>query len=985
MRAGLEPRIVHEWLEPLNLDLSGLLAESATRQAEIIRFYTPHQFSGKAVEISSKERAGLAVLGWAVGEHALVVGATKTLLQALFELFLALEEPETAAYLFQQAYPEPETQVTYFTRLVRLKLAQEDYEAAEAALSALHESNPASYSAFLAEAEIALHRQDWKKATEIYREALQTSPESVSLQVGLARCALEMGDQAEARRRLQRVEEMPQIHSGALWQIERLWRELGEAEKAAIVSRQYAEQRASKLEQLAGRKTASLRPEDGLEILPELGKAAEGEGLDRQAYEVLKEVFGHEEFRPGQEQVIASVLAGRDTLAVLPTGAGKSLCYQLPALLLSKPSLVLSPLISLMKDQFDKLPPALKAHTLIINSSLEPAEAARRLKEVSQPGNNIRLIYAAPERLRQLHFVYAMQRAGLGLLVVDEAHCVTMWGNDFRPDYLFIKRVLAGMGQPGPALLAVTATATPEIATEIERELGRKLHTVRGSIFRPNLSFEVEKVKFKIEERYERVAEFCESLEGSGIIYARSREKCEELAAFLNRRGLSAYHYHAGMDSEDRRKTQESWSKGRTRIIVATVAFGMGIDKPDVRFIIHLNPPSSLENYLQEAGRAGRDGQTSQCLLLYSSSDKANLSRWQREEREQLSLEMLRTIYRVVSRRLGAEKRGVVALSAILDTLYASSPALDETIVRVGLSLLERAGLLERSYDLPPTATVTLPARLPKEDAGLQTFLRTTRLRLGNSATINLVNLASELETAAPELEKRLLEWAGKGWLEYAPTRRDLYLELKEAGNDARARLEELLARMQQEADRRLDELEDYLKAGDCRQSLLGRHFGEKLKANCGVCDNCRKTVETKAAAHDWLHAGSSARTAPAPAPRNRSRARTGNAVEAISETEATKMTLSCLSLVTGNGEARVGRTGLVRLLLGQQSALGVRANNPYKGCMEGKLKVKEVEALVEKLITQGLIEEQAVARVSGGIYQGLKVSLNGQDWLDMN
>src|SRR5436305_5074819 len=254
--------------------------------------------------------------------------------------------------------------------------------------------------------------------------------------------------------------------------------------------------------------------------------------------------FGHDSFRPHQEAIISHVLEGRSVLGVLPTGAGKSLCYQLPALLLPRPTLVISPLIALMKDQLDGLPPAVYPKATLINSSIEFDELERRLAGIE--AGQYRLIYAAPERLRQQSFLRLLQRTGLSLVVVDEAHCVSVWGHDFRPDYLFIRKALESLAEAGhaPGLLALTATATGEMQTEIAGQLGRPLEPVAASTFRPNLQLEVFRCA-NADDKMRRLAEICRETPGAAIVYANSRERCEKLALFLRRQQLPAAHYHA--------------------------------------------------------------------------------------------------------------------------------------------------------------------------------------------------------------------------------------------------------------------------------------------------------------------------------------------------------------------------------------------------------------------------------------------------------
>src|SRR5687768_15540464 len=342
----------------------------------------------------------------------------------------------------------------------------------------------------------------------------------------------------------------------------------------------------------------------------------------------LKRVFGFDEFRPGQEQVVRAAVEGRDTLALMPTGSGKSLTYQLAAMLRPTPTLVLSPLIALMKDQVDKLPPEVAEQSTLINSALEPDEAARRLRGVAD--GRYRLLYAAPERLRQRSFVEALAEIDVGLVVIDEVHCVSMWGHDFRPDYLFIRRALERLGRP--AILGMTATATPETERQIAEALGRDPEVVRTSVVRPNLRYDVELVDNE-EAPLRALVRRLHALRGaSAIVYARSRLSCEKLARTLRAHDLGAAHYHAGLEPAERSATQEEFIEGRVQTVVATTAFGMGIDKPDIRLVALYNYPESLESYVQMIGRAGRDGRASDTLLLASRADASTLKRFARSD-----------------------------------------------------------------------------------------------------------------------------------------------------------------------------------------------------------------------------------------------------------------------------------------------------------------------------------------------------------------
>jgi ATP-dependent DNA helicase RecQ len=458
--------------------------------------------------------------------------------------------------------------------------------------------------------------------------------------------------------------------------------------------------------------SGSLSPFDPLEERP----------LDLRA--ALSHYFGYDEFRPYQEPIIRKVMDGKSVLGILPTGAGKSLCYQLPALLSLGPTLVLSPLIALMKDQLDGLPPEVHPKATLINSSLDPEEQERRLAAIH--AGEYKLIFAAPERLRQQGFLRLLQSVRLSLVVVDEAHCVSVWGHDFRPDYLFIRKalsLLASQSDP-PTLLALTATATPEMQTEISEQLGRDLETISASPFRPNLRMEVFRCA-NADDKMRRLAEICRETPGASIIYANSRDRCEKLAHFLRGQGLPAAHYHAGLSREERQSTQERFMLGRIPLIVATVAFGMGVDKSNVRLVAHFSLPHSLEAYVQEAGRAGRDGRASRCVLLYAPSDKANLSRWLKQE--EIGLETVRDVYRALRSRITAGT-GLVSPEDLAFQVFGSTEEYGaDTTLRVAISLLERVGLAIRHPDAGRDMRIELPPPPRSSRAELETQLEARR------------------------------------------------------------------------------------------------------------------------------------------------------------------------------------------------------------------------------------------------------------------
>ncbi len=593
-----------------------------------------------------------------------------------------------------------------------------------------------------------------------------------------------------------------------------------------------------------------LLPTSPEEELPSYEDVPVSEAERRDIAAAVEHLFGFDALLPGQLETMACVMRGEDVLTILPTGGGKSLCYQLPAMVSSVgdegsgpgavagdmargTTLVISPLIALMKDQVDSLPSSVQPRATTINSTLGGDQLRRRIDRIADRA--YQLVYAAPERLRQPPFLHALRRAGVERLVVDEAHCVSMWGHDFRPDYLMIGLARKELGNP--PLLAMTATAPVRVRRDILQRLGRLEGTgtppriVAGDVTRPNLQLEVFQAG-DIDDKLRRLLAYCRAETGSGIVYADTRARCEELAALLRQHGISATHYHAGI--ADRHRVQDDFMAGRSRIVVATIAFGMGIDKSDIRFIIHFFPSASLEAYYQEAGRAGRDGLPARCVLMYSRHDRAVLTR--RARRDEVGLEFLREVYAAVKRRLRREAIGRIPVADLERDLRA-----DETRVRVGLSLLEESGLLERGLDLPHAALVRLSAGcregvLPDE---LAAFRRAARMRTGQWLTLDLAEVAPRAEIPLSQIEAKLLSWEDAGWLLYRPAGRDLLLHLLSPPSDAAERMRRLLERHEAVQAQRVDEIVAYARSAHCRHGHLNAYLGGRHIEHCDVCDNC--------------------------------------------------------------------------------------------------------------------------------------------------
>lgn len=357
-------------------------------------------------------------------------------------------------------------------------------------------------------------------------------------------------------------------------------------------------------------------------------------------YKILKKYFGYDTFRSGQEELIDAILSGQDVLGIMPTGAGKSICYQVPALLMPGITIVISPLISLMKDQVRALNEA-GVHAAYINSSLTEGQIEKAMYLATQ--GRYKIIYVAPERLLSRLFMEFLSHVSISMVTVDEAHCISQWGQDFRPSYLNIVHMIAGM-KIRPVVSAFTATATEEVKNDIQCVLGLQHPRVLVTGFnRENLYFEVRQERQKDSEIVHYVKEHKKE---SGIIYCATRKNVEEVHKLLVQEGIEATRYHAGLSSKERKQNQDQFIFDEKPVMVATNAFGMGIDKSNVRYVIHYNMPQSMENYYQEAGRAGRDGERSECILFYSPQD-VRINQFLLEEkefREELSREDIQAV-----------------------------------------------------------------------------------------------------------------------------------------------------------------------------------------------------------------------------------------------------------------------------------------------------------------------------------------------------
>ena len=558
---------------------------------------------------------------------------------------------------------------------------------------------------------------------------------------------------------------------------------------------------------------------------------------------VLRQYFGFPAFRAGQQTLIDAVLSGRDALGVMPTGGGKSLCYELPALLLPGMTLVVSPLISLMKDQVMALRNA-GIPAGCINSSMSLDELRETYRDARYGA--YKLLYVAPERLLTDGFCSLAQELEIPLVAVDEAHCISQWGYDFRPSYLRIAELRERL--PEVPVLALTASATPAVARDIMRQLRfAEPHVLRSSFARPNLSYAVR----HDEDKNEQLLRVVRNVAGSGIVYVRTRDGCEQLTEFLRDAGVAATCYHGGLANAERSIRQEEWLAGRTRIMVATNAFGMGIDKADVRFVVHYSMPDSLESYYQEAGRAGRDGKRAYAVLLVAPDDAERVQR--RFDLQFPPLDEIRDIYEKVCSYLQIGIGDGEQASFVFNIHdFCAKFRLFGGKVASALKLLQQNGYLTLTDEMRNPARILFcisrddlyKLRVVRND--LDHFIRTV-LRLYDGVFTDFRPIDEQEIAAASgykvehvkELFKRL--WQMRV-IRYIPANQApmLFFDCERLPAADLYIAPETYRRRQELAEERFSHMIAYAaNETECRSTVLERYFGAADPAPCGVCDIC--------------------------------------------------------------------------------------------------------------------------------------------------
>lgn len=580
--------------------------------------------------------------------------------------------------------------------------------------------------------------------------------------------------------------------------------------------------------------------------------------MQKDILEVLEQYWGYSAFRPLQEDIIRSVLEGKDTLALMPTGGGKSICFQVPAMAKEGICIVVSPLIALMKDQVENLK-ARGIEAIAIYSGMPKREVDWALDSCIY--GPIKFLYLSPERLKSDLVRERLRHMQVNLFAIDEAHCISQWGYDFRPPYLELRKLREI--HPNVPFLALTATATPDVVEDIQEKLGfRTTNVLKKSFYRENLAYMV----IHEEDKQQRMVRIIHKLGGSGIVYVRNRRETQETARFLINSGISADFYHAGLLADERMLKQDQWKRGLTRVIVATNAFGMGIDKPDVRFVIHLDPPETLEAYFQEAGRAGRDGKKSHAILLFQDADIIQLRKQFDDSFPPLAF--IQKVYQHLGNfyQLAYGAGEFLTLDFDLGAFcqrYQMSPV---TVLQA-LKFLERDGwvyLTESVYlpariklELPPDELYKFQVENQQYDRLIKAILRSFGGAFNHYIGIRELDIAKKIGEPVPAVIDRLKHLQQLQVLDYIPSTDSPQIQFLQPRVD----LEHLYIDTQfinlrkKIKSSKLQSVIDYLQVTACRSQQLLAYFDEANSESCGVCDVCIRAQRQQTSENQWLEA----------------------------------------------------------------------------------------------------------------------------------
>lgn len=568
--------------------------------------------------------------------------------------------------------------------------------------------------------------------------------------------------------------------------------------------------------------------------------------------EILRKYWHYNSFRPLQKEIIDSVMGGTDTLALLPTGGGKSICYQIPAIASDGLALVISPLIALMKDQVTQL-----RHKHIASACITSGMHHSEIESVLNNSvfGKLKLLYVSPERLQNRTFIDHFKQMPVRLIAVDEAHCISQWGYDFRPPYLEIANIR--QYHPSVPIIALTATATPDVVDDIKTKLGFRNGTVlRNSFARPNLSYSV----VKSDDKQGLLIRIARNTGGSGIVYVRNRRQTQEYARLLNEQGIPAAAYHAGLPIKERDEKQKEWLESRRAVMVATTAFGMGIDKPDVRFVVHMDLPESPEEYFQEAGRAGRDGKKAFAILAYNDSDIDHLRR--NLARSFPPIEYIKNVYRAICNHYqipvgaGIDSRFDFELDKICESYsfdYFSFFCAAKFLEREGLISLPEHNELQSRIQINVDKEELYRFQLSNQKAGdiLASMLRLYGGLFTDLTPINENVIAKRCDTDETRVANTLKELDRLKIAVYQPKTLKPQIVFCSPRIDIRDIhiSDQNYKQLKNAAAKRRESMISYATAtNECRSVMLLRYFGEETSDSCGICDFCiaqRKAEET--------------------------------------------------------------------------------------------------------------------------------------------
>lgn len=547
---------------------------------------------------------------------------------------------------------------------------------------------------------------------------------------------------------------------------------------------------------------------------------------------ILNTVFNHSSFRSRQKEIIDNVLSQKNTLAILPTGAGKSICFQIPALIFDGLTIVVSPLIALMKDQVDNLRKKGVLDVAYINSMLDQSTKEHIYEQLKE--SKLKMLYVAPETFVDNRLISILKSCNISLIAIDEVHCISIWGHNFRPDYLRLRRVIKALNNPPPPVLGLTATATKTVEEDIQTQLGIECDVFKDSFNRKNLLFSVLTLKSNIRKE-EFLKGLLEKLKGSAIVYVNFTRTAEELAEYLAGEGLSASHYHGQIkDKEDRRRIQNDFISGRTRIVVATNAFGMGIDKEDIRTIIHYNLPKSIENYYQEVGRAGRDQNISNCILLYSEEDGIKLRKL--IKRNTSSTKQIKAVLDLLT-------RGVGKLIYVNVKRIANDLKLDEVPVRLMLHHLERMGVIKTYFRIFRRAVVRIlnaDVESLKYQEEAEEIIRNAYFKNNLNNWMDLEVLSSSVQISIPRINNVLRKLKIAGIIELEE--RDFCTPIKVNPGIKDVDMIELLeifSQLEESGMKKIDTVVEYVESEECKRKFILNYFGEEYGGECNACSVC--------------------------------------------------------------------------------------------------------------------------------------------------